>query len=72
MIVMKFGGTSVRDAAAVDRLVEIVRRQTQPPVLVVSALAKVTDGLLQIAQLAERGDGGAAAKAVQALHRRHQ
>jgi aspartate kinase len=72
MIVMKFGGTSVKDVPAVRRLVEIVRAQARPPVLVVSALAKVTDGLLEVARLAERGDGGGAAQAVRALHRRHQ
>jgi aspartate kinase len=72
MIVMKFGGTSVKDVSAVRRLAEIVRAQARPPVLVVSALAKVTDGLLEVARLAERGDGDGAAQAVRALHRRHQ
>ncbi len=72
MIVMKFGGTSVKDLPAVRRLAEIVRAQRRPPVLVVSALAKVTDGLIEIARLAERGEGTAAVEAVRALHRRHR
>ena len=72
MIVMKFGGTSVKDVAAVRRLTGIVRAQKSPPVLVVSALSKVTDGLIEISRLAEKGDGAAAAEAVRALQRRHQ
>jgi len=40
---MKFGGTSVEDAAAISRLVEIVgRRVDKKPLIVVSALSGVT------------------------------
>ena len=60
---MKFGGTSVADADAIRRVVAIVRRQIErqaarrrPPVVVVSALSKVTDGLLQVARSVEAGD----------------
>ena len=50
MIVCKFGGTSVGDATAIQRLVEIVRaRHDQQPLVVVSALAKVTDSLTGLA-----------------------
>jgi len=57
MIVAKFGGTSVADAAAIRRLVDIVRaRLADRPVVVVSALAKVTDALLALAPLACAGD----------------
>ncbi len=72
MIVMKFGGTSVKDVAAVRRLVEIIRREQRPKVVVVSALSKVTDALIEVGRLAERGDAEAAAEAVRTLHRRHQ
>lgn len=71
MIVMKFGGTSVKDVAAVQRLIEIVRREERPRVVVVSALSKVTDTLLEAGRLAEAGDANAAREAVRALHRRH-
>ena len=41
MIVCKFGGTSVQDAAAMLRLAKIVTaRQHERPVVVVSALAR--------------------------------
>src|SRR5437762_6575788 len=44
MIVMKFGGTSVQDAKAIERAAAIVKgRAAQKPVVVVSAMAKVTD-----------------------------
>jgi len=71
VVVMKFGGTSVQDAAAVQRVVEIVRRETRPRLVVVSALARVTDALLEVAALAERRGGGAAEKRVRELRARH-
>ena len=50
MIVAKFGGTSVTDAPAISRLIDIVRgRLPEQPVIVVSALAGVTDALLNLA-----------------------
>jgi aspartate kinase len=71
MIVAKFGGTSVADAAAVARLIEIIRaRQAEHPVIVVSALAKVTDALLSLAHQADTDDGPEAA--VAALLERHE
>jgi aspartate kinase len=49
MIVCKFGGTSVGEPAAIRRLVEIIRhRVNQQPIVVVSALAGVTNALLQL------------------------
>ncbi len=72
MVVMKFGGTSVRDIEAVRRVVGVVGRETRPRLVVVSALAGVTDGLLDIARLVESGEGDAAQKAVRAFRRRHE
>jgi aspartate kinase len=57
MIVMKFGGTSVEDATAISRLVSIVRRQShRRPVIVVSAMGRTTNGLLECARAAAAGD----------------
>jgi aspartate kinase len=54
---MKFGGTSVGDSKAIARVAEIVRgRLAQRPIVVVSAMAKVTDQLLQMARAAGGGD----------------
>ena len=82
MIVMKFGGTSVADPAAIERLISIVRaaRQaaTQPesqdwrgPVVVVSALGGATDKFLSAASDAGAGKGEAAVATLQALRARH-
>lgn len=54
MILMKFGGTSVKDKNAIERVVSIVRgRMADKPLVVVSALAKVTRVLCGIAEEAE-------------------
>ena len=73
MIVCKFGGTSVADAAAIRRLVDIVStRVEERPLVVVSALAGVTDALLGLAVAAHRGDAAALTAALDALRRRHE
>ena len=51
-VIMKFGGTSVADAEAMTRVINIVRDQRRipestPPVVVVSAMSKVTDRLVE-------------------------
>jgi aspartate kinase len=56
MIVMKFGGTSVESAAAIERVAHIVKaHEAQRPVVVVSAMGKTTNKLLAIAQTALSG-----------------
>jgi aspartate kinase len=71
-IVMKFGGTSVGDAKAIERVAAIVRgRLPQRPVVVVSAMARVTDQLLQMARAAGSGDRKAALTLARELRERH-
>jgi aspartate kinase len=56
MIVMKFGGTSVESAAAIERVAKIVKsREEKRPVVVVSAMGKTTNQLLAIASAAIKG-----------------
>jgi len=72
MIVVKFGGTSVGDAAAIERATEIVRgRAARRPLVVVSALAGTTNTLLAIAELAEKGQLIGALRGVEGLRERH-
>jgi aspartate kinase len=72
MIVMKFGGTSVQDADALRRLSSIVaRRLAEHPVVVVSALAGVTNTLVGLVAPAARSEVGALERAVAALVERH-
>lgn len=73
MIVMKFGGTSVESAEAIRRVAEIVRlRRKQDPVVVVSAMAKVTDQLVLMGQKAAHGAAHEALAMLPALRVRHQ
>jgi aspartate kinase len=72
MIVMKFGGTSVEDAAAMRQATEIVRSQShRSPVVVLSAIARGTNCLLECAQLAASGDVEEAEKLALGLRNRH-
>jgi len=71
-IVIKFGGTSVGDAKAIERVAAIVRgRLPQRPVVVVSAMARVTDQLLQMARAAGNGDRKTALTLARELRERH-
>lgn len=71
MIVMKFGGTSVADADAIRRVVAIVAREPRAKVVVVSALAGVTDRLTGLADLAASGATGRALGGLSQLYERH-
>jgi aspartate kinase len=72
MIVMKFGGTSVENAEAIDRIAAIVRdRLSQKPVVVVSAMAGVTDSLMAMSNLAATGSLVEALKVHRQLRQRH-
>ena len=72
MIVMKFGGTSVEDPRAIERVAAIVKgRLQQRPVVVVSAMAKVTDALLTMARAAGEGERKTALKLCRSLQERH-
>ena len=55
-IVMKFGGTSVAGAAALEKVARIVAAQRERrPVVVVSAMSGVTDALLKSVAIASEG-----------------
>ena len=73
VVVMKFGGTSVEDAAAIGRLTGIVQsRLGSLPVVVVSALAGVTDQLLEAGTAAAHGHLGSALATVRSIYVRHE
>jgi aspartate kinase len=72
-VVMKFGGTSVEDATAIRRLCQLVRRPSSlRPVVVVSALAKVTDQLMNAGWAAAAGTLDPAREILQVLRQRHE
>jgi aspartokinase/homoserine dehydrogenase 1 len=70
--VWKFGGASLADAGAVRRAVALVRSHRGPLVVVVSALAGVTDALLEAARRAAAGDARAGAAVAAAFVKRHR
>src|SRR5216684_2992012 len=68
----KFGGASLATAAAIRQAVEIVlAHRPAPLVVVVSAIAGVTDALLDAAARAAQGDAGHVRAAAEALHSQH-
>src|SRR5262245_34019985 len=72
MIVMKFGGTSVEDAAAIDRSCRIVgERLSRQPFVIVSALGGATNALLEAGSFAARGEAGKAMTIADRLEFRH-
>jgi aspartate kinase len=82
MIVMKFGGSSVESAQAIQRVAAIVCANSaranvvhghseQHPVVVVSAMGKTTDGLLTIARLSAAGNWRAAGRELARLRQFH-
>ncbi len=56
MKVLKFGGTSVGTAESISLVKQIVEAQTEPVIVVVSALGGITDRLIRMAHLAASGD----------------
>ncbi len=56
MKVLKFGGTSVGSAESIQNVRGIVEAQTEPVIVVVSALGGVTDELIRISRMALCGD----------------
>jgi aspartate kinase len=72
MIVMKFGGTSVESASAIERLAGIVKaRLERRPVVVVSAMGKTTNHLLALAKAAVDGDRRSALQQIHELRDFH-
>jgi aspartate kinase len=74
IVVMKFGGTSVEDSAAMLRTAAIVEgrlRKGLKPIVVVSAMSKVTDTLLEAAATAGHNARDEALQLSDALRRRH-
>ncbi len=74
IVVMKFGGTSVEDSAAMLRTAAIVAgrvRKRLNPIVVVSAMSKVTDTLLAAAAAAGKNDREGALRISDGLRTRH-
>ncbi|HEX6285497.1 MAG TPA: lysine-sensitive aspartokinase 3, partial [Pyrinomonadaceae bacterium] len=72
-IVMKFGGTSVADANALENVARIVAAQRERrPVVVVSAMSGVTDALLKSVAMTNNGEVHEAIASLNGTFERHQ
>ena len=72
MIIMKFGGTSVANFEAITRTIFIIGgKLDQKPVVVVSALSKVTDLLYRISDAAASKDASLTKELLTELRQRH-
>ena len=72
MIVMKFGGTSNRDAAAMANVLRIITAHlSERPFVVISAIASATNDLEESARTAASGDSARGEEILMRLHARH-
>ena len=72
MLVMKFGGSSLESAKAIQRVVSIISSHAdRHPAVVVSAMGKTTDHLLSIARSSAAGNHQAAAREFSKLRQFH-
>ncbi len=74
-IVMKFGGTSVSDGEKIRRVAELIEdsaKEGSSPIIVVSALAGITDSLIEIINKAANGDQKSVINFVETLMTRHK
>jgi aspartate kinase len=72
LVVLKFGGSSVDGGEKIAGVAELVARRTEPRLVVVSAMGKVTSELQKLAALAARGDLEAAQHGLGDLVERHR
>lgn len=74
LLVMKFGGTNMQDAKAISHSASLAGRSIKEGVkviVVVSAMAGVTNQLLQLADAAQNGDIARANDEISAMRTRH-
>lgn len=72
MIVMKFGGTSVKDASAMQKSLAIVRERLEhKPLVVLSACGGITDKLLNAARLSAQNSSREARELLDAIEAHH-
>jgi aspartate kinase len=73
MIVLKFGGSSLADAACMRQVAGLVRTaHPQSPLVVLSAMGKTTNALFEAARAAESGDVVAAMECQRVLMAAHR
>jgi aspartate kinase len=72
MKVMKFGGTSVGKPERMHHIVGLVTKETEPAIVVLSALSGTTNALVEIGGHIARGDREAARQSIDKLETHYQ
>src|SRR5258708_5155299 len=72
MKVMKFGGTSVGQPERMHHIATLVGKQTEPVIVVLSALAGTTNTLVEIGRHIAKGDRQLAKDAIDKLERHYR
>ena len=72
MIVMKFGGTSVKDATCMDQALDIVlKRIDKKPIMISSAMSQMTNSLVKLSELADKGKKSEITTVIDEMLKRH-
>ncbi len=69
---MKFGGTSVGKPERMHHIVSLVKKETEPTIVVLSALSGTTNALVEIGEHIAKGDRTAAKQSIDKLEAHYQ
>ena len=69
---MKFGGTSVGKPERMQQIVSLVSKETEPVIVVLSALSGTTNALVEIGNHIANGDRGTAKQTIDKLEKHYQ
>jgi aspartate kinase len=72
MKVMKFGGTSVGKPERMHHIVSLVSKETEPTIVVLSALSGTTNALVEIGNFIAKGDRASAKQTIEKLEAHYQ
>ena len=72
MKVMKFGGTSVGKPERMHHIAGLVTKETEPVIVVLSALSGTTNALVEIGEHISKGDRGGAKQCIDKLEAHYQ
>ena len=72
MKVMKFGGTSVGKPERMHQIVSLVTKESEPTIVVLSALSGTTNSLVEIGTHIAKGDRNAAKQSIDKLEAHYQ
>lgn len=72
MKVMKFGGTSVGKPERMHHIVSLVSKETEPAIVVLSALSGTTNALVEIGNHIAKGDRNMASQTIEKLEAHYQ